>query len=143
MRWWLVAAVSGVLAVSCGEGVEVQTGTGGGGGGSVATGGGSGGGSSGPTSGTYACDQTVAGTHSCFDYTWNGGAYSTAAWTSACTNASGRPVTSCSRSGAVAGCRVTTTSAGVSLSTTTWYYSGAASTVSMACSFSGGSVVYP
>lgn len=132
-----LAALTLMVLFSCG-GVERTSGTGGG----KAAGGGSatGGGSAGATSGTYACDIQVAGTHSCTEYSWTGGVYSTTAWQQAC---AGSTPSSCSHSGAVFGCKISTHSGAVSVSTTTWYYSGLRSTYESACSASGGTAVSP
>jgi hypothetical protein len=46
-----------------------------------------------------------------------------------CTNNGGVVSNACSHDGADGGCKTTTTSSGVSISTTVWYYSGVAGTV--------------
>jgi hypothetical protein len=131
-----------MTAFSCG-GVQEP---GGAGGGSAAVGGGfaaGGGSATGALSGTYACDLQVAGTHSCNEYAWSGGVYTTSAWAQGCTGSGGSATSACSRSGAVLGCKVTRTSGAVSVSSTTWYYSGTRSTYETACAASGGTTVSP
>ena len=52
----------------------------------------------------------------------------------------------CSRDGADGGCKTTTTSSGVSVSTTVWYFSGVAETVdaeTSSCAQNGGTWVSP
>jgi hypothetical protein len=63
-----------------------------------------------------------------------------------CTNNGGVLSNACSHNGADGGCTKTTTSVGISVSTTAWYYSGVAETVSTEmsnCAQNGGTWVSP
>ena len=63
-----------------------------------------------------------------------------------CSNKGGVISNACSRDGADGGCKKTTTSAGVSVSTTVWYFSGVAETVDAemsSCTQNGGTWVSP
>ena len=100
-------------------------------------------GGGGINSGVFSCDFTTNGTHGFGEYTWSGGAYSSAAWASACTQQKGTAGTGCTRTGAVGGCKVTTTNAGITITTTTWFYSGTAADVKTACGFQNGTFVSP
>jgi hypothetical protein len=63
-----------------------------------------------------------------------------------CTNSGGVVSNVCSHDGADGGCKKMTTSAGISVSTTVWYYSGAADTVDTEtsnCAQNGGAWLSP
>ena len=63
-----------------------------------------------------------------------------------CTNNGGVVSNACSHDGADGGCKKTTTSVGISVSTTVWYYSGAADTVdteTSSCAQNGGTWLSP
>jgi hypothetical protein len=63
-----------------------------------------------------------------------------------CTNNGGVVSNVCSHDGADGGCKKTTTSAGISVSTTVWYYSGAADAVDTEtsnCAQNGGAWLSP
>jgi len=63
-----------------------------------------------------------------------------------CTNNGGVVSSACSHDGADGGCKTTTTSSGVSVSTTVWYFSGVAETVDTEmsnCTQSGGTWLSP
>lgn len=94
-------------------------------------------------SGTFSCDTMTGGSHGCTDYSWTGGVYPTSAWSSACTGAGGTSGTGCVKTGAVGGCKLTSTSGAISVFTTTWFYTGAAADVMTACTSSGGTFVAP
>jgi hypothetical protein len=63
-----------------------------------------------------------------------------------CTNNGGVLSNACSHAGADGGCKTTTTTSGISVSTTAWYYSGVAETVSAEmsnCTQNGGTWISP
>jgi hypothetical protein len=63
-----------------------------------------------------------------------------------CTNNGGVVSNACSHDGADGGCKKTTTTDGISVSTTVWYYSGVADTVgteTSSCAQNGGNWVSP
>lgn len=63
-----------------------------------------------------------------------------------CTNNGGTVADACSHDGADGGCKKTTTTDGISVSTTVWYYSGVADTVgteTSTCAQNGGTWVSP
>jgi hypothetical protein len=63
-----------------------------------------------------------------------------------CTNNGGVVSNACSHDGADGGCKTTTTSSGVSVSTTVWYYSGVPETIDMEssnCAQNGGTWLSP
>ncbi len=80
----------------------------------------------------FSCDLTVAGMHTCTDSSWTG-SYSTTALSSACTQSGGTAGSSCTTSGAVGGCTASSNAGNASLTTTTWYFDGTASTLMLAC----------
>jgi hypothetical protein len=104
-------------------------------------GGGDGAGSN--SSGIYSCDVTSGASHSCVEYDWTGGDYPTSAWNGACTQASGSTGDGCTRSGAVGGCKLTTTAGAITVHTTSWFYMGDAASFMSACTQSGGTFVTP
>jgi hypothetical protein len=93
--------------------------------------------------GVFSCDIQNAATHSCTDYSFSGASDPTSAWKQGCSQAGGTAGSGCSHSGAVGGCKVTASSSGVSVTTTTWYYFGDAATVMSACSAAKGTFVGP
>lgn len=90
----------------------------------------------------YSCDVTAGSTHVCLEYSWTGG-YDSAVLSTACSVQGGTAGTTCSRNGAVGGCRVVTTAGGSALTTITWQYSGTASTNQAGCEATGGTFVSP
>ncbi len=102
-----------------------------------------GGGGGGGQSGTFSCDQQLGGFHSCNDYNWNGGNYSTSSWNAACSMGGGTSGSGCSHSSAIGGCEIKSTSGAVSITSITWYYSGSSATVKSACSSVKGTYVAP
>jgi hypothetical protein len=63
-----------------------------------------------------------------------------------CTNNGGVVSSACPRDGADGGCKTTTTSSGISVSTTIWYYSGVAETAATeasSCGQNAGSWISP
>ena len=70
--------------------LAAATGCGGGSGGTRGGGG---------TNNVFSCDQNLGGVHSCNDYSWAGGVYSTMAWQQACTGAMGKAGTGCDTTG--------------------------------------------
>jgi len=92
--------------------------------------------------GTFSCDLTKDG-HSCLDYSWGGGAFSSAAVSAACTSQGGTAGSGCSHTGAVGGCKLTTDSGGVTVNTTSWFYAGTAADLMTSCTAQKGTWVAP
>ena len=95
------------------------------------------------TTGTFSCDSTCSGARCCTDYSWSGGLYPTTAWATDCMNRKGTAGIGCSHTGAVGGCQTTGMSRGVTLSNTSWYYSGSATALTDACVAAKGTWVGP
>ena len=91
---------------------------------------------------TFSCDISKD-SHICIDYSWSGGAFTSAVESAACTSQGGTAGTACSHSGAVGACKLTTESGGTTLNTTSWYYAGKAADLMTACTAQKGTWVAP
>jgi len=96
---------------------------------------------------TTACTVGTGPTQTCVEVWTNVSTSQTiTAAENECSNNGGVISNACSRDGADGGCKKTTTSSGVSVSTTAWYYSGVAETVDAAmstCTQNGGTWLSP
>lgn len=105
----------------------------------------------GSNSASYSCDITKSGTHTCSDYSVSvtSGDISalTGAGQTACTSQGGTSVASCSHTGAVGGCKITSSASSggntVTNVATSWYYSGTAANVMTLCTAANGTFVTP
>ena len=93
--------------------------------------------------GSFSCDLPSAKPRVCVDYAWSSGDYPEAGGRASCSAKGGTPGSACSRKGAVGGCKVAMGAGEVSISTTSWYYSGTAAELSATCAAMGGAVVKP
>ncbi len=96
---------------------------------------------------TTACTKGTGASQTCVEVTTNVATSQTLTEAqNECTTNGGVVSNACSHDGADGGCRTTTTSAGISVSTTIWYYSGVADTAdteASSCGQNGGSWLAP
>ena len=87
---------------------------------------------------TTACTTGTGSSQTCVEVTTNVATSQTIAEAqNQCTNNGGVVSNACPRDGADGGCRTTTTSSGISVSTTIWYYTGVAETADTEASSCG------
>jgi hypothetical protein len=97
-----------------------------------------------PNMGMFSCDfTTTAHVHQCIDNAWSGGVYPTTDWAASCKTHAGTTGSGCSHGGSVGGCQQSATSGMISLTATTWYYSGKAADYMGPCASAGGVFVMP
>jgi hypothetical protein len=91
------------------------------------------------SSGLASCDVTTSSTHSCTEYAWSGnGVDPVLQFSQPCTLEGGSPGEGCSHSGAVGSCATTSSNGNMTVTTTSWYYTGTASMLMTVCAMSGG-----
>jgi hypothetical protein len=80
---------------------------------------------------TFVCDQVLSNGHFCWEY--SAPVASITAFTEQCQARGGTSPSSCSHTGAVGACRVVAGTSPATVTTTSWFYFGEASTLKLAC----------
>jgi hypothetical protein len=82
----------------------------------------------------FACDIGAGGSsHACYEFSWNGPANAADQFRNVCNSSGAVTVTACPASGKVGGCRYNSTSQGVTVTWTNWFYFGTAADLMQAC----------